>query len=333
MGELTIIIPTYNRIKELKSTLEKLIPQLKNEKVVVIDNCSSYDIFAELELLIRKSENKISIIRNEINIGLSGNFLKAFEICKTKYLWILSDDDIPKENSISQIYSTLEKKDYSVLKYSSTLYRENISQELINKEDFLKYYLSNSQKKFSNLVFISNTVFNTHKIKKYIQYGYQYANTFAPHLSIIFHSYFLDKANTILIDNNELVEQVPPLEGRWTLFKVFLGFKSFEYIDVDFNKNQYKDFVQILRSCRSYYRSVFVELSKLGNQKGDYTYVKEVYKYLFFGFSFKLVDRFLMLSLYWCIDKPFMVKIFRKFIKKFDNFYSIVDFEKSNDRL
>lgn len=334
MDELTIIIPTYNRLKELRITLENIIPQLNSEEVVVLDNNSQYDIYEEINDLVLESRGKVSIIRNRTNIGLSGNFMKAFELCESKYLWILSDDDIPLSNAIEKIRSYFSKDSFACVKYSSSLYLETEIIELKTMNEFLNYYSIDSQDKFSNLVFVSNVVFNMECIKPYLHYGYQYSNTFAPHLSIIFHSFFLNTSNKILISNEELVKQVPPNQNnRWTLFKVYLGFKSFEYIDVNFSKTQNEKFVNILQSCRGYYRSVFVELAKLGREKGDYTYSKKVYKYLFFDFNFNMIDRSLMLILYWAINKPYVLSNARKFNKRFDEFCYKIDPKKSDKRL
>lgn len=333
MEELTIIIPTYNRLGELRHTVNKILPQLRNEKLVVIDNNSPYDIHEELNDLVAISKGKLSLFKNKTNIGLSGNFLKAFEICNTKYLWILSDDDIPLENALKTINDDFSEGDFAYIKYSSSLYYEKEIHEIKTKDQFLNYYSKNTRGKFSNLVFISSAVFNMEKLSEYIQFGYQYANSFAPHLSIIFHSIFLNQSNVALISNKEIVEQVPPEEGRWTLFKVFLGFKSFELIDVNFTISQHKIFVKILRTCRCYYRTVFIELANLGNQRKEYTYSKAVYKFLFFNLKLNLVDRLLMLILYWSIDKPAVITFFRKYVKGFDDFYSMIDIKKSDNRL
>lgn len=98
---LTVAIPTYNRSEQIQKQVRLLIPQLTNEvKLVIYDNHSDVpvcDLFTEQEL------NKITIIRNRVNVGGDANIARCFEYCETKWLWTLSDDDWSKEDAIDKI--------------------------------------------------------------------------------------------------------------------------------------------------------------------------------------------------------------------------------------
>lgn len=333
MEQLTIAIPTYNRLEELKHTLIKVLPQLVDEKLLIIDNHSPFDISKELENIISEKKDRITIYRNENNIGLSGNFLKAFELCETKYLWILGDDDDPLENAIEIIESTFLEKEYDFVKFASSIYKEEEESVFKNTDDFLNYFSKDTQNKFSNLLFVSNSIFNNDKIRSYIQYGYQYANTFAPHLAIFMHYFFLSKEKNILIHNKEIVEHVSPIENRWTRYKVYLGFKSFDYMEANLTKDQNNKLLKIVHSITSNYKRTFIELHQLGNLNKDYKYSKRVYRFLFFENKMSLKDKFLSSFLYLLISKPSIVGLLRKFVREFNKVYLEINLESSKERL
>ena len=113
---LTITIPSFNRNKLLKDNLIKLlsVSNIDKCKILVIDNNSDIKVQETLED-INYSKHDIEIVRNNINIGITGNILKCFELCKTKWMWILGDDDVVFEDSIDTIMTSISSVDNDVI--------------------------------------------------------------------------------------------------------------------------------------------------------------------------------------------------------------------------
>lgn len=106
---LTICIPTFNRPKELNNQLRVLLPQLNNEvKLVVRDNHSNYNI---KKLFPGLDYEKFEYIINHKNIGADANIARCLETCDTKWLWILGDDDLIKNNTVLTILNLLKSND------------------------------------------------------------------------------------------------------------------------------------------------------------------------------------------------------------------------------
>lgn len=92
---LEIIIITYNREKNLSETLNKILSEsspVKDCKITILDNNSTDGTKDLCKSLISKFPN-IIYSKNNFNVGLSGNILKAMEIPTEKYFWILCDND------------------------------------------------------------------------------------------------------------------------------------------------------------------------------------------------------------------------------------------------
>lgn len=145
---LTIAIPTYNRLENLKVSLKKILDYTKGHdeiEILVSDNAST-DGTKEYIEGIQKENSSLKYYRNDENLGFDGNFLNCFRKAQGKYLWMLSDDDYLMENAVEMILEVLVQKpvmvfcnpcletgkeDIGVLEEGGTLFLED-------KNDFLK---------------------------------------------------------------------------------------------------------------------------------------------------------------------------------------------------
>lgn len=109
---LSIYIPTYNRPEEIQRQVRLLLPQLKDDVIlIVLDNCSDIPV---RNLFTSDELQKFTIKRNKVNIGGDANIARCFEDCSTSWLWTLSDDDFVKDNSVEIVLNEILKHKESV---------------------------------------------------------------------------------------------------------------------------------------------------------------------------------------------------------------------------
>lgn len=109
---LTIYIPTFNRKECLSRLLEILFDEIDSIeggdqliKVHVSDNCSNDGTHSLLKSY-DKPYFKFSITKE--NVGADENIRNSLNLCTTKYLWILGDDDFPMPQVVSFVINTLK---------------------------------------------------------------------------------------------------------------------------------------------------------------------------------------------------------------------------------
>lgn len=91
---LTVILCTYNRLKDLKKTLPTFIKNKnKSIKFLILDNNSSDGTRQYIDQM-SKIDIRIKVIKNKKNIGAAKNFYKGIKLAKSKFICFLSDDDI-----------------------------------------------------------------------------------------------------------------------------------------------------------------------------------------------------------------------------------------------
>lgn len=113
---LTVAIPTYNRLSCLVETIDAVIPQLleinaKEPGLVELLICNNASTDGTTEYLITLKENYpfINLHNEEINIGIDGNIHNCALHSKGKYVFSLSDDDIPESGIIFKIITNIKK--------------------------------------------------------------------------------------------------------------------------------------------------------------------------------------------------------------------------------
>lgn len=118
---LEICIPTYNRSSKLKRLLTILESELGAISVdvhirITISNNHSSDNTQEM-LQNHSFRHNILVRTNSENLGVLRNIWGLYETAKAKYIWLLSDDDIPKKGSLSKIIDALVRFEPTVLTF------------------------------------------------------------------------------------------------------------------------------------------------------------------------------------------------------------------------
>ena len=107
-NHLSIAIPIYNGSRHIKKTLDAILKQ-KNFDLVISDNNSTDDTKKILKNYSKKYQN-ITINYNSENIGFDLNIRKCVELCKTEYVWLLTDDDIIRHDAVEIVNSIIKDK-------------------------------------------------------------------------------------------------------------------------------------------------------------------------------------------------------------------------------
>ncbi|MFA5804201.1 MAG: glycosyltransferase family 2 protein [Melioribacteraceae bacterium] len=105
---VSIVIPVYNRVTLISQTIECAINQTYDQiEIVIIDNCSedgTWEILTQYTLL----DNRISLFRNEQNIGPVRNWIRCVTKTRGKYVKILFSDDVMLPTFVEETISVFD---------------------------------------------------------------------------------------------------------------------------------------------------------------------------------------------------------------------------------
>lgn len=311
---LSIIIPTYNREKKLCRLLDSIFREDISliTEIVIVDNNSDYDITKTLNSY---SKGKIRIVRNPFNVGMASNIMSTFGHCKTKWMWLISDDDLVLPNSILNVVNRIKQnQDVSYLKFSTEgtgklgLERNFTANNL---EELIDYYLKEKPIRRGNLVFVSNGVFNLDLLSPYLIYGYEFSYTYIPHLIPVFFG--LNNNIPVIFFNEKIIEFISPENGFWSFSKVGLGLSCLSHLPLQLSDSYYKKFLN-LTMCIPY-QKLFIYFIKFKDKNSIrvYKYIyNNIYRY-YLSNSQKGLSYLLILML----NKPRLSKyLIRKILRK-----------------
>jgi glycosyltransferase involved in cell wall biosynthesis len=122
MISLTVVIPTFNRSKILVNGLTTFLSQLaeiQNIRVAIFDNASSDDTVEQVQNVIShldyEVQSKVSIFKQENNIGFSGNLLSAINLVSTEWIMFLSDEDVIHPKPMLKLMAYLESAPHAFI--------------------------------------------------------------------------------------------------------------------------------------------------------------------------------------------------------------------------
>lgn len=111
---LTVAIPTYNRLSDLKACLRSVEASCAlvedSIEICVSDNCSSDGTLAYLESYVSLIPSvRFNWKANAENIGGARNIRSMFSFCNGKYIYWLTDDDLMLPNALVIVIDIIKK--------------------------------------------------------------------------------------------------------------------------------------------------------------------------------------------------------------------------------
>mgnify|MGYP002520762975 CR=1 FL=1 len=314
---LTIIIPTYNRCSLLKKSLNNLLPMTKDYlemvDVYVSDNDST-DETKDVVCHFLASYPNLKYFKQDQNIGAANNFYDATKRVKTKYVTLLSDDDLVLPTYLSTIIQILsDNLDFGLLNVNLLSVSENgrylgtrdslaVENHIVRYAtggDFLKQHLISPSLISSNIFLREGFVETFERINKQEYPGYEWY--YALMLSVI------DKS-CLYYDLPLLIQRQPTGNNvRWIkkapLYFIYgFGhmFKSLDKyasgLDIAWKNFFINDstppyLLQIVSQNRDFYRDKFLLLKDYSPKK---SYSIQLYLYINYPtFLAKIIIRFL----------------------------------------
>ncbi len=103
---ISVIVPTYGRVNELKRALKSVEKQTyKNIEVIIIDDNTDDEISKQVRNIVKKDFPSYSYIKNSVNLGGAESRNVGIKEAKGKYLSFLDDDDEYCDNKIELQYN------------------------------------------------------------------------------------------------------------------------------------------------------------------------------------------------------------------------------------
>jgi glycosyltransferase involved in cell wall biosynthesis len=246
MHKLSIGIPTYNRRNQLNNQINRLLKQdlSEIEEILIIDNNSDYDAH---DFINSFNSNKLRLVKNPINVGMSTNVQIPFLECKTEWLWTLADDDEVLDNSIKTIISRINETASNTGMIKFSLKKDNLPVAKIanNLNEYIDYYYNEKNIRHGELVFLSTNVFNVKILSDYLNFAFEFSYTHVGFLVPVIIG-LNEKKITVDFASEPIVKYLAPEDNGWSFATVGLGLSTISHLNLSLKKTYYKKFLKIM---------------------------------------------------------------------------------------
>jgi hypothetical protein len=238
--------------------------QFDKYKIVVSNNCSNYNVEEYLaENLSKDFFDIITIYNRPFNVGADINIAFTYQLCDTKWMWLLSDDDKVLPEAVSIVLGDIQKADQaSHIKYSIQGYASLPNKSCKNFEEVLDVFNAPTvEAGYGQFVFMSNNVINLEKVKPYIGLAPHYSCTC---ITQLIPSIFAIKKENIpweissrSITNYEI--------GRTPYINIYVkaNFSNISLIDVDFTEKE----INKIKKMFAGFKGIMNDVNILGKLK------------------------------------------------------------------
>jgi len=109
MPKISVIVPIYNVEPYIKECMESLIGQtLQDIEIICVDDCGT-DNSMKIVNELAQSDNRIKIVRNKQNSGLSASRNNGMKIASAKYIMFCDSDDYFDPDMCKKMYNAMQK--------------------------------------------------------------------------------------------------------------------------------------------------------------------------------------------------------------------------------
>ena len=134
---ISVVTSIYNKSVYLDDYFKSLMNQsFKNFEVICVEDCSTDDSMEHLNRLVF-NKPQFTVIKNEVNSGLSVSRNKAINMCKGKYVCFLDADDCFRPDAFEKLWNVAEKYELDGVLFSASEYSENLG--LYNIKRHIRY--------------------------------------------------------------------------------------------------------------------------------------------------------------------------------------------------
>lgn len=230
--KLSFCIPTYNREKFLKDTLDSILNQIDDSikeyiEIIISDNNSSDNTSVLVSDYINNFPWIIKYHKNQENIWPIKNVIKVTDYAIWKYIWLLTDDDCITDFALKYVLEIIDNNDFDIIfsriiqfeKLPVTLEKtENTIKKFSNLEDFIDYIYLNKLSYAQVISFFSYYSLNIIK-NSYFQDSKKniwklFEDTNFPHTLIIYSN---NLSNIIFPDNSLVLWRIMNESYAWNL--------------------------------------------------------------------------------------------------------------------
>ena len=166
---VSIVVPVYNTEEYIEECLNCLVNQtLENIEIICINDATE-DNSMEIVRKFAKDNNKIKIIENEVNKGLSATRNIGIDSVNGEYITFFDSDDMIEKTAFEKLYNEAKEHNQDVIVYNIKRFNDEGDEwfEILQKKSNISEYVEKT-----DLLKNSELIYSTTSCNKFIKTDY-----------------------------------------------------------------------------------------------------------------------------------------------------------------
>lgn len=137
-AKVSVIIPVYNVKDFLYQCISSVVNQTFKDIEIICVEDGSTDGSKELLQQIAKTDDRIKVVFNNKNLGLSASRNVGIKFAKANYLMFLDSDDYYRPNMVELMFNAIERNNVDVAVCNVEVFYENFNEQKKSDETYFK---------------------------------------------------------------------------------------------------------------------------------------------------------------------------------------------------
>ena len=149
--KISIIIPVYDTMKYLGKCINSILKQdFQDIEIICVNDCSKDDSLKILENYKNK-DDRIIIVNNKINVGLSQSRNNGIKVASGDYIMFLDSDDYIADGTLMDLYYKINNKNLDSRNSDHQYKIDKNKGEILESENFHELIFNMSLFQFKKL--------------------------------------------------------------------------------------------------------------------------------------------------------------------------------------
>jgi glycosyltransferase involved in cell wall biosynthesis len=109
LPRVSIVIPSYNHARFLEACIGSVQEQIFSDWEIILIDDGSTDRSIEIAAEIARTESRLRVLRNEVNLGTYGTEAKGVELSSGEFIAILNSDDVWEPTKLAKQVEMLDE--------------------------------------------------------------------------------------------------------------------------------------------------------------------------------------------------------------------------------
>lgn len=230
---ISVVMPAYNAERFLEEAVRSVMDQtFQDWELLILEDCATDGTYALAERLAAE-DDRITLLKNEWNMGVAKTRNRGFDLCRGKYVALLDSDDVWHPEKLAMQISLAEKTGADIIYCSYGIMNEQGKKKC---DDFIVPERTSFESSLiKSVISCSTALLSREIVQKYRFREEYYHEDLVLWLEILRDGYQARGVTEVLaqyriLDSARSSDKIQCAIQRWPVYRRFLGYSPLKSI-------------------------------------------------------------------------------------------------------